>query len=139
MNTLEQEIYLLKEIWNSSSPNKEVEFQSKVDEINKNYPSEEDADRMADFVLECYKKTGSDLEVIANELNIRQQLTEVKEVVSLSYIARKYFGKSKQWLNNRINGCIVNGKPCKFTEEEKQQLNYAFSDLGKILGSIRIL
>lgn len=139
MKTLEQEICILKEIWNSNNPNKEAEFQAKVNEINRNYPSEEDADKMADFVLECYKKIGSDLEVIANEISIRQQLSEVKEVVSLAYIARKYFGKSKQWLNNRINGCIVNGKPCKFTEEEKEKLNYAFSDLGNFLGSIRIL
>lgn len=57
---------------------------------------------------------------------------------SLSYIAKNYFGKSKQWLNNKINGCIVNGKPSKFTEDEKKRLNHALNDLSKKLGSIRI-
>ena len=79
------------------------------------------------------------LKEIEKEISIRQQLEEVKEVISLSYIAKKYFGKSRQWLNNRINGCIVNGKPCKFSEEEKEKLNYALSDVSKLLGSIRIL
>lgn len=139
MKALKEELELLKLLMNEPTPENIEAFESKVLEIKANYPSNDDANTIADFILSCYQNINIGLENINQELTVRQQLEEVKEVISLSYIAKKYFGKSKQWLNNRINGCIVNGKPCKFTEEEKQQLNYAISDIGKRLGSIRIL
>lgn len=138
MKTLQKELEALKLIMSSDSPTKERDFQKKVDEINKLYPSEIDGDIIADFVMQCYEEIGSELNQIKNELTVRQQLADISGFISLSYIAKTYFGKSKQWLNNKINGCIVNGKPNKFTEEEKERLNNALNDLSKKLGSIRI-
>ena len=138
MKTLQKELDVLKEIMISDSPTKTVDFQKKVDEINKLYPTEEDGNIIADFVLQCYEEIGNELEQVKNELTVRQQLADISGVISLSYIAKNYFGKSKQWLNNKINGCIVNGKPSKFTEDEKEKLNHALNDLSKKLGSIRI-
>ena len=138
MNELQKELEVLKQIMNSDSPGKEAEFQKKVDEINRLYPSESDGDTIADFVMQCYDEIGSELNLLQNELTVRQQLADISGFISLSYIARNYFGKSKQWLNNKINGCIVNGKPSKFTDDEKEKLNYALNDLSRKLGSIRI-
>jgi len=50
----------------------------------------------------------------AEELLAIVQLGEVADIVSLSYIAKKYFGKSKYWLYQRINGYTVNGKTARF-------------------------
>ncbi|MCU7604834.1 DUF5053 domain-containing protein, partial [Riemerella anatipestifer] len=58
--------------------------------------------------------------------------------ISLSYVAEKYFGKTKSWLYQRINENTVNGKPAKFTEKEIETLNYALQDLSKKIGSVRI-
>lgn len=120
MNTLQKELEALKQIMSSDSPTKVADFQKKVDEINKLYPSESDSDTIADFVMQCYEEIGNDLNQVKNELTVRQQLADISGFISLSYIAKNYFGKSKQWLNNKINGCIVNGKPSKFTDDEKR-------------------
>ena len=138
MNGLQKELDVLKQIMNSDNPTKDAEFQKKVDEINKLYPSESNGNLIADFVMQCYEKIGDELNQVKNELTVRQQLADISGFISLSYIAKNYFGKSKQWLNNKINGCIVNGKPSKFTEDEKNRLNHALNDLSKKLGSIRI-
>lgn len=138
MNTLQKELESLKQIMTSDSLTRVADFQKKVDEINKRYPSESDGDIIADFVMQCYQEIGDELNQVKNELTVRQQLADISGFISLSYIAKNYFGKSKQWLNNKINGCIVNGKPSKFTEDEKERLNHALNDLSKKLGSIRI-
>lgn len=138
MKTLVEELEVLKRIMASDSPTKTEDFQKKVDEINARYPSEKDGNAIADFVLQCYDEIGTELNEIKNELTVRQQLTDISGAISLSYIAQNYFGKSKQWLNNKINGCIVNGKPSRFTEEEKERFNDALSDLSKKIGAIRI-
>lgn len=139
MKTLKDELKELQVLLDNPIPENETLYQSRFIEIKNKYSSKEDADTIADFILNRYKDVNDELNEIEKEINIRQQLEAVKEVISLSYIAKKYFGKSRQWLNNRINGCIVNGKPCKLSEEEKEKLNYALSDVSKLLGSIRIL
>lgn len=138
MSTLQKDLEILKQIMKSDNSAKMVEFQKKVDEINALYPSEKDGNLIADFVLQCYEEIGDELNQVKNELTVRQQIADISGFISLSYIAKNYFGKSKQWLNNKINGCIVNGKPSQFSEEEKERLNHALNDLSQKLGSIRI-
>lgn len=69
------------------------------------------------------------------DLNIKLRLEEVSKIISLSYIAEHYFGKSKSWLSQRINEHSVNGKSAKFSPEEIQKLNYAINDIGRQLGA----
>jgi hypothetical protein len=57
------------------------------------------------------------------ELNLKTELERISEFVSMAYIAGKIFGKSRQWLNNRIKGNWVNGIPATFTDNE---LNHFF-------------
>ena len=64
------------------------------------------------------------------ELKLKTELERVSEFVSMSYIARTFFGKSKQWLNNRIKGNLVNGKPAVFTGNELKQFSTALNQLG---------
>lgn len=139
MKTLKEELKELQSLLDNPAEENEVLFQKRVLEIKQKYPSDKDANIIGDFILQGYANINQDLNEIEKEISIRQQLEEVKEIISLSYIAKKYFGKSRQWLNNRINGCIVNGKQCQFSDKEKERLNYALSDIGKLLGSIRIL
>ena len=66
---------------------------------------------------------------------VKMQLMEVTEIVSLSYIAKNYFHKTRTWLYQKINGNKVNGKEASFTKEEINTLNYAIQDISKKLGS----
>jgi len=63
------------------------------------------------------------------ELKLKTELERVSEFVSMSYIARNFFGKSRQWLNNRIKGNFVNGKPAVFTSDELNQFSTALINL----------
>ena len=69
----------------------------------------------------------------AEDTLLRDKLGEIPEVISLSYIAKKYFGKSRNWLYQRINGYLVNGKPARFTDEEREKFVAAINDISDML------
>jgi len=85
-------------------------------------------------VMESARKTLSD----AKELRIKEQLAQISEMISMSYIAKTYFNKSKSWLSQRINEFDVNGKPAKFLPEEVDTLNFAIKDISTKLDTVRI-
>lgn len=65
----------------------------------------------------------------AEELIMTTTLGEIAKAVSLSYIATTYFGKSRSWLYQRLNGHKVNGRQAQFSPEEKKQFAFALKDL----------
>ena len=69
----------------------------------------------------------------AEDALLRDKLGEIPEEISLSYIAKKYFGKSRNWLYQRINGYLVNGKPARFTDEERKKFVAAINDISDML------
>ena len=70
---------------------------------------------------------------------IREKLGNVPEAISMSYVAKNYFGKTKTWLYQRLNGNKVNGKEARFSEAEARQLQEALHDLGQRLSSIILI
>lgn len=72
------------------------------------------------------------------ELSIKMQLQSISDIINMSYIAKTYFGKTRQWLTHRVNGNIVNGKPAKFTERQIKTLNAALKDISKRISSVAI-
>ena len=60
---------------------------------------------------------------------LRVYLDGIYESISWSYIARHYFGKSRSWLSQRINGLKIRNKEVQFTESEKKILLNALLDL----------
>jgi len=85
-------------------------------------------------VIESARKTLSDIK----ELKIKEQINKISEMISMAYIAKNYFNKSKSWMSQRINELDVNGKPAKFTSEEVDRLNFAIQDISSKLGTVRI-
>lgn len=65
------------------------------------------------------------------DVKLALELGDVANAISLSYIAKAYFGKSKNWLYQRLNGNKVNGKPAQFTEEERKRFAEALRDLSR--------
>lgn len=66
-------------------------------------------------------------------LQLRKDLEGINDFTSMSYIAKHYFGKTRHWLYQRINGSMVNGKPVAFTDEEKQKLVAALKELSVVM------
>ena len=95
---------------------------------------EENPEAWADAMLECMKDTNT----TARKMLISQQIEDIKNIVSISYIAKEYFGKTPQWFYQRLNENTVNGKPAQFTEEEIKTLNFALQDISRKIGSVSI-
>lgn len=72
----------------------------------------------------------------ADKMIFRAKLGDLPEVLSLSYIAQKYFGKSRGWLMQKVNGNRVNGRIAAFTDEERRQFREALQDLSKKMSAI---
>lgn len=130
---LKEELQALKPLLGTDSP----EFYSRVKEIAAKFNSDEDKKTIADFVSNQLQSIDDKLDAI-EESAIKLQLQEVAEIVSLSYLAKKYFNKSRSWLYQRLNGNTVNGKPARFTQEELQTFNNALQDISKKIGSLSI-
>jgi transcription termination factor NusB len=68
-------------------------------------------------------------------VTLRDQLGEVYDLLPLSYIAEMYFGKTKAWLYQRLNGYEIRGHRYTLSDEQKQVFNRACQDLGRRIGS----
>ena len=96
--------------------------------------ADEDAETFGELYLEISKIEVERLKLV----NIKARLEEIEGMISLSYIAEKYFHKSKSWLSQRINEHVVNGKPAQFSPEELKKLNFAINDIGQKLGAFTL-
>jgi len=113
-----------------------IEYGEKILELKREFPNNEQ--QIDEYIKNrVYAVCNAADEAIAT--GIRYQLREIKEVLSLTYIAENYFNKSRQWLNHRINGNIVNGKPAQFTTDQLITFNSALKDIGNKVGSISLV
>lgn len=72
------------------------------------------------------------------ELTMAEQFGDITDMVSMAYIAKTYFGKSRSWLAHKMNGDIVNGKTSMFTSEELAILKAALQDMSQKFGSLSL-
>lgn len=86
-------------------------------------------DRTA-FIENTHKGLGAIKDEL-QDVKLALELGDVANAISLSYIAKAYFGRSKNWLYQRLNGNKVNGKPAQFTEEERKRFAEALLDLSR--------
>ncbi len=134
MNEVEK---LLSE-WNSLQNDEEkAAFDVKVKSLIDG-KSKEELDEFSKCFFDGAEKACKNAEELIEEYTIRQQLEPIIKYTSLSTIAKEYFGKSKEWLYQRLNGNTVNGKPAKFTTEEKKILKSALSDISKKIQDVSI-
>lgn len=78
--------------------------------------------------------------------NLQVEVDDIRHMIDdedyrllpLSYIARKYFGKSQSWLSQRINGTRVRGRVYTLNAEQKETFNHAMQDLSDFFGSFRL-
>lgn len=95
---------------------------------------EDDAASVAEIMKQQLQETHKRVD----DMFVRKQLEEMLPAISLSYIAKNYFKKSRSWLYQRINGLSINGKPAKFSEDEIETLNFALNDIGQKLSNMRV-
>ena len=124
----------LKKIEAMMSDGLTAENMAQIEQIKAMATTPEDEAAIEEFIARQLEDIEEDVAEM-EEMTYRLQMGEVLEIVNLSYIAKKYFGRTQSWLSQRIIGCIVNGKKATFTESEINTLNSALSDIANILGS----
>jgi hypothetical protein len=65
----------------------------------------------------------------ALKTSLRKQVNDILLDISWAQLSKNYFGKSRSWLNHKINGIDSNGKPTEISEEEVAQIKEALLDL----------
>ena len=95
-----------------------------VKEIMERAESEE-GQRLADDVLARLKNG----EVAPDKVVVDLKREDISKVLKVSYIAERFFGRSRSWLCHKLNNDIVNGKRDGFTIEERKQLKDALDTI----------
>lgn len=94
--------------------------------------AEKDGNAFGEAMVKAARETADRAEALV----IKSKMKEVLPAISISYIAKTYFNKSRQWMYQRLNGSVVNGKPTNFTLEEVEILKKAMVDLGDKISSV---
>jgi len=115
------------------SANNETEKRSIKNEITSMFSrlTEEEKDAVRkEFTENLHEKIVEGKELI-ERVDVYLEIKDILKYVSLNMVAHDYFGKSRSWLHQRLRGHAVNGRPAKFTEDERKKFAYALNDIGR--------
>lgn len=104
-----------------------------LEKITAEAKAEGKSDEMAEVLELLIANANAHLDNIeksVEQYTLHQQMGSLSEVINLAYIARHYFGKTRQWLYQRLKGQTVNGKPASFTPEEQNTFRAALDEIG---------
>lgn len=65
--------------------------------------------------------------------NIMEHLKYIIPYIKFGNISKDYFGFSRSWIYQRLNGYDGNGNECEFTENQKETLREALRDIARKL------
>lgn len=65
--------------------------------------------------------------------NIQNKLKEILTYLKWGNISKDYFGFSRGWIYQRLNGYDGNGNPSEFTESQRETLKEALRDIARKL------
>lgn len=125
---------LRKDLENLLTLSNTPEFNTELKRLQSVYTEESEKTYIKNFILNGL----NDVEKEIKKLDVKIQLAEISEFINMSYIAKHYFNRSKQWLSQRINGNVVGGKPRYLSEKEKEILNFALQDLSKRIKTVQV-
>ena len=92
-----------------------------IDDVMKIAQSEE-GKRIADEALARYRNRPDKL-----VFELKEQ--DIMKVLKVSYIAERFFNRSRSWLTHKLNHDIRNGRVDDFTEEERRKLKDALDTI----------
>jgi len=122
---------LMQQMHNASSEQEKKNIEEK---IQLQFSSLSDAEKktVQKEFLEGLDTKLKEVDKSIKKIDIALEISEISKYISLSKIASDYFGKSKEWLYQRIYGYSVNGKPAIFTDEERQKFSFALENISRM-------
>ena len=122
----------LKQQWVKSTEEERTRLDEEINALLESM-SEEEHQQMETAVIEDLRNLRQGAEVLGRTFKARDLMKPVLPFISVSALAKEYFGKSSSWFYQRLNGNVVHGKQVAFTEEELSTLANALRDMaGKL-------
>ena len=95
--------------------------------------SDEEQKQLSIAVSDDLQKIRQEVGELKRTLSARELMEPILPFISVSALAKEYFGKSASWFYQRLNGNMVHGKPVSFTQEELTVLAHALNDMASKL------
>ena len=67
-------------------------------------------------------------------LELKEQ--DIMKVLKASYIAKRFFGKSRSWISHKLNHDMIGGKPDDFNADERKTLVFALRTIAMELDNL---
>ena len=131
MRTLEEDLLKMDSLHGD-------ELDAHLYEMKALYTKPEEKETIRKHLDKTLNTIANNVESINNRLTIREQMNEIIDLIPVSYIAKNYFGKSRAWLYQRINGDKVRGHVYTLNEKELEIFNRALKDIGNKIGSLSV-
>ncbi|MCM1780116.1 DUF5053 domain-containing protein [Bacteroides thetaiotaomicron] len=119
----------LKELWKKASEVERIDIDRELSTLMDSMNDTERENLIAG-VSDDFKRLRHEVADIRRTLSIRKQLEPILPYISVSSLAKDYFGKSSSWFYQRLNGNIIHGKVASFTDKEILILNSALKEIG---------
>lgn len=127
----------LKELWKQSAETDRPAIDRQITELMDNMTDQE-VEQLATGVQNDFDSIHQEVADIKEQLTIRERLEPVLPYLSVSKLAKNYFGKSSSWFYQRLNGNLIHGKVCRFTQEELSTLEMALKDISQRISMLRL-
>lgn len=131
MNETKQKVEELKACIGKTDSESRKKFEDALVYLKEN-DSEEVQQMLSDLLSVGLAEVRQEVETL------KRQIGEVYDLIPLSYIAEKYFGKTRAWLYQRLNGYQVRGKVYSLNGKEKEIFNKAMQDLAERFAAVRL-
>jgi phosphorylcholine metabolism protein LicD len=122
---------LIQEMNNATTEDERKQIEEKINNSFSSLTADEQQ-AVRDAFVKIVDDRLQDASELIKKTDVFLAMHEISKYVSLSRIAKDYFGKSREWLYQRINGYNVNGKPAVFTDDERRRLSKALEDISHI-------
>ncbi|WP_302306465.1 DUF5053 domain-containing protein [Bacteroides finegoldii] len=131
MRTLEEDLLKMDSLHGD-------ELDAHLYEMKALYTKPEEREAIRKHLDKTLDTIANNVESISSRLTIREQMNEIIDLIPVSYIAKNYFGKSRAWLYQRINGYKVRGHVYTLNEKELEMFNRALKDISNKIGSLSV-
>lgn len=127
----------LKELWKKASEVERSDIDRELSDLMDSM-NETERESLFEGVSDDFKRMREEVTDIRRTLSIRQQMEPILPYISVSSLAKDYFGKSTSWFYQRLNGNIIHGKAAAFTDKELNVLKDALQDVAFKLNKVTI-
>lgn len=128
----------LKQLWKQSAEVDRAAIDKQIAELLESMTDPE-TDQLTVGVQKDFDAIHHEVADIKEQLTIRERLEPVLPYLSVSNLAKHYFGKSSSWFYQRLNGNRIHGKVCRFTKDELATLDMALKDISQRISALRLV